>query len=402
MGTCFFLSLHAAPLSNSEKRRKITQARTSEAGKEDRIALGSSLFNKPWIQGKASTTARDGLGPKFNANACVACHIAQGQGKHFTRLGKLHPSMVVRLSYLHVNYMQQQGGAKKNNARLFFGDQLNTFATKSVYYEGQARLQWQPLLRSQIRLYFPNISLQLAIPSAENIHPSIRIAPSLIGLGLLESIDLPKGHCRFGYKNHFCFLEHQVAHAAFEDMGLTSIFHPFESIKSTERIFEGEGESGEEESTQLQKAFDINLFRIRAMAEYVRSLPVPARMKAVSKSKRLDENAGFRLFSELKCIACHRAEYRTKKGYIYPFSDLSLHDMGDELASSKDKAGRQWRTAPLWDLAKRKFFLHDGRARTIEQAILWHGGEAMNTRKNYQRLTSQEQKSLVQFLRNMK
>jgi CxxC motif-containing protein (DUF1111 family) len=129
--------------------------------------------------------------------------------------------------------------------------------------------------------------------------------------------------------------------------------------------------------------------------------------------------AGARLFVELKCSGCHVPELKTgiqtdvpalAGQTIHPFTDLLLHDMGDALADGRpdfEASGREWRTPPLWGIGltevvnRHTRFLHDGRARSIEEAVLWHGGEAESSRTSFTRLPKSDRDALLRFLQSL-
>jgi CxxC motif-containing protein (DUF1111 family) len=128
-----------------------------------------------------------------------------------------------------------------------------------------------------------------------------------------------------------------------------------------------------------------------------------------------DVRRGAGLFAQARCTACHTPTQRTATGVepeladltIHPYTDLLLHDMGSALADGRPDfraSGSEWRTPPLWGIGLSAFvtghtrFLHDGRARSLEEAILWHGGEALAARDFYRRLAKSEREALLRFL----
>ena len=148
---------------------------------------------------------------------------------------------------------------------------------------------------------------------------------------------------------------------------------------------------------------------------YSENLAVPAR-RDVSEPQVL---AGKQLFYELGCISCHRPKFVTSRNannkahrfqLIWPYSDFLLHDMGEDLADGQQVGvanGREWRTQPLWGIGLTKivsghtFFLHDGRARNLGEAILWHGGEAKNARDGFASLEKKSRNALLKFLESL-
>lgn len=157
---------------------------------------------------------------------------------------------------------------------------------------------------------------------------------------------------------------------------------------------------------------EITQYRLKAVESFMRHTAVPAR-------RNLDDprvQQGERLFAEARCAVCHVPALRTgevpgqpslSNQLIRPYSDLLLHDMGEELADNRpdsEATGREWRTPPLWGIGLTEAvngnanYLHDGRARTLTEAILWHGGEAEVSRAAFKSMTSAERQALVAFL----
>ena len=148
---------------------------------------------------------------------------------------------------------------------------------------------------------------------------------------------------------------------------------------------------------------------------YTRNLAVPARRNAGAPTVL----RGKALFYEIGCIACHKPKFATARDYevpalagqlIWPYSDLLLHDMGDGLADHRPEGradGREWRTQPLWGIGYTEavnghtFFLHDGRARNLTEAILWHGGEAEPARDAFAGLPKEDRDALIAFLNSL-
>ena len=150
------------------------------------------------------------------------------------------------------------------------------------------------------------------------------------------------------------------------------------------------------------------------MVFYVSTLAVPARRDVDSPQIR----SGAKLFGQAGCAACHVPAMRTGSHqiaalagqYIQPFTDLLLHDMGEGLADGRpdyEADGREWRTPPLWGIGlvktvnKHTNFLHDGRARNLEEAILWHGGEAEASKETFRSMTAEERRTLISFVNSL-
>ncbi len=147
---------------------------------------------------------------------------------------------------------------------------------------------------------------------------------------------------------------------------------------------------------------------------YTQTLAVPSRRDVDNPTV----TRGAELFHQVSCTSCHQPSFTTgphaipalSNQKIYPFTDMLLHDMGEGLADGRqdfDANGREWKTRPLWGIGQtqtvnpRAGFLHDGRARTLEEAILWHDGEASYSRTQFSRLPKSDRTALIQFIRSL-
>jgi CxxC motif-containing protein (DUF1111 family) len=157
---------------------------------------------------------------------------------------------------------------------------------------------------------------------------------------------------------------------------------------------------------------ELSPLKLKRVSEYIMTLAVPARRGVTNESVRHGEA----LFREMKCNACHITEFTTgeEPGHpelsgqvIHPYTDLLLHDMGEGLADGRpdfEASGREWRTPPLWGIGLTKTvnghtcFLHDGRARDVQEAILWHGGEAEPAKESYRKLSWLDRQAVLSFL----
>jgi CxxC motif-containing protein (DUF1111 family) len=407
------------------------------------FSVGNSFFRNPWVIAPASTTARDGLGPLFNTNACQNCHIKDGRGHPPAPDAASAVSMLVRLSIPagpeHAEVVRERGIAPEPS----YGGQLQDMAIPGVAPEGKVRLRY-----STERVRFADgTEVELRKPIIElselgygDMHPdtqmSLRIAPPMIGLGLLEAIpeeallanadpddrngDGISGRPnrvfdqttrqtvmgRFGWKAGQPGLNQQNADAFFNDMGLSSSL--FSGSSCTERQTECRAmpDGGEPEVSD-------NI--LAQVLFYTRNLGVPAR-RNVGDPQVL---AGKTLFHRAGCQSCHVAQFTTAADaaepelanqLIRPYSDLLLHDMGEGLADHRpefEASGREWRTAPLWGIGLTQTvsghsqFLHDGRARNLLEAILWHGGEAEKARQVVLGFNQEERNALLSFLESL-
>jgi CxxC motif-containing protein (DUF1111 family) len=264
------------------------------------------------------------------------------------------------------------------------------------------------------------------------VRTSLRVGPQVIGMGLLEAVadadlealadpgdrdgDSISGRVhriastgrigRFGWKASQPSLEGQVRAALSEDVGITSDAFPEESLSPAQRIVIDAPSGGQPE---------IDAFKVERIAHYCRVLAVPAQRGA---GEPLVER-GRELFSMVGCAACHVPELRTAKASpvqalrgatFHPYTDLLLHDMGEDLADHRrdgDADGREWRTPPLWGIGLvgtvngHTQFLHDGRARNLQEAVLWHGGEAQRSRDAFVAMPQSDRRALIAFLESL-
>ncbi|QGZ30147.1 di-heme oxidoredictase family protein [Stutzerimonas stutzeri] len=403
------------------------------------FSVGNSFFRNPWVIAPSSTTARDGLGPLFNTNACQNCHIKDGRGRPVEAERGNAVSMLVRLSIPagpeHTEVLRQRGIAPEPT----YGGQLQDMAVPGVPPEGKVRLSYG----TRVERFTDGFEVELRIPQLEiselgygPMHPqtrsSVRVAPPMIGLGLLEAIpesallanadpedrtgngisgrpnrvfDQRTGETvvgRFGWKAGQPNLNQQNADAFFNDMGLSSSLFTGDTCTDRQQACQAMPNGGEPEVSD--NILGLVLF-------YTRNLGVPARRK-VDDPQVL---AGKTLFHRAGCQNCHvptfttgdAAEPELANQVIHPYTDLLLHDMGDGLADHRpefEASGSEWRTPPLWGIGLTETvsghtqFLHDGRARNLLEAILWHGGEAERAKQAVLGFDSDERSALLAFL----
>ncbi len=408
-----------------------------------RFFAGNAFFTQAWVPGPASTTARDGLGPLFNTNTCQSCHLKDGRGRP-PAPGEAPVSILVRLSL-------REGGAAtaSPSARVGvvphprYGDQIQTRAIPGVAPEGVVALRW----RERTGEFADGRAYLLVEPVLEIREPaygelgdatlfSLRVAPALVGMGLLEAIpeDLLLRHAdpedadcdgisgranrvwdvergmyslgRFGWKAGQPSVRQQVAAAFAGDLGISSGLYPDGSCAP-----EQQGCRASERRMPPELPDEI----LDLVTFYVSVLGVPARRESAAVA----EAQGLELFREIGCTRCHvesfttapRAHLPELRGQrIEPYTDLLLHDMGAGLADGRSEfeaSGREWRTPPLWGIglveivSRHTRFLHDGRARNLEEAILWHGGEAQRAADRYRALSVNERAQLSFFLRSL-
>ncbi|MBX8502825.1 di-heme oxidoreductase family protein [Pseudomonas lijiangensis] len=411
------------------------------------FSVGNSFFRNPWVIAPSTTTARDGLGPLFNTNACQSCHIKDGRG-HPPEPGDSNAvSMLVRLSIpdsaAYAEVIKRNGVVPEPT----YGGQLQDMSIPGVAPEGKVRVEYDPLTirfrdGTTVELRQPTLRItQLGYgPMHPYTHASARIAPPMIGLGLLEAIpeaailanadpDDKNGSGvsgrpnwvwddaqqkvvmgRFGWKAGQPTLNQQNAHAFSGDMGLTTRLKPVDDCTQAQTDCRdapnGNGPDGEPEVSD-------NILRL--VEFYTRNLAVPAR-RNVDDPQVL---AGKNLFFKAGCQQCHTPQFTTRADaaepelanqVIRPYSDLLLHDMGEGLADNRTEfqaSGREWRTPPLWGLGLTETvnghtqFLHDGRARNVMEAILWHGGEAQAAQRQVLAFDADQRAALLAFLNSL-
>lgn len=400
------------------------------------FAFGNKIFNTNWVIAPASVTSLDGLGPTFNRVSCSGCHFKDGRGRPPLNDSEPMNSMLMRLSLPGRD--RKTGGVIPHPA---YGDQLNDKAIPGVPAEGRAVVRYE----EQPGQYPDGRAYSLRRPVYEFVDMvfgpldgalfSPRVAPAVFGLGLLEAIpdetllawakenrqrkDGIRGRPnrvwdseqqktaigRFGWKANVATLNQQNAGAAHGDIGLTSSLHPQQNCPPLQTACQAAPDGGQPELTDRQ---------LERLTFYTQTLAVPARRNPDDTQVQ----QGAALFTQLQCAVCHRPSVSTgphaipslSHQTIQPFTDLLLHDMGDALADGRpdfQANGREWRTPPLWGIGlvqtvnRHSFFLHDGRARNLEEAILWHGGEAEASQQAFQQLTKDEREAVLVFLESL-
>lgn len=416
-------------------RNAFSQAAENLVGeRRDRFFDGNAIFNRNWTTAPASTSALDGLGPTFNARSCSSCHFKDGRGRPPFSSDEPMSSMLLRLS---VPGVDEHGGPKPEPT---YGGQLNPQAILGVAAEGDARV----VTHASSGRYDDGTAYELEVPSyeleslafgalAEDTLISPRTAPQMIGLGLLEAIaeadllarvdaddadgdgisgranqvwDVAREQValgRFGWKANQPSLQQQNAGAFLGDIGITSSLFPHENCTPTQADCEAALNGG---------APEIDADHLDDVDYYTRLLAVPARRDVADR----EVQQGEALFEDVGCAKCHTPTFETgdvadfpelSRQTIHPYSDLLLHDMGEALADGRpdfEADGNEWRTPPLWgvglfdDVNDHTRYLHDGRARNLEEAILWHGGEAESSSAAFKALSAAERAALLRFL----
>lgn len=410
---------------------------------QTRFVIGNSFFKRNWVQAPASTKARDGLGPHFIARSCGGCHVTDGRGAP-PQGNEQAVGLLMRLSIPGIG---AHGGVVPEPV---YGDQFNNDAVQGVKPEGKVNIAYSELKGvfadgTAYTLQMPHYSFSdLAYgPMSDKVLVSPRIAPQIIGVGLLEAIDAaelqanareqakaggpikgvintvwdaPSGTMmpgRFGWKANVATIAHQTAGAFNGDIGITSSVFPNEGCTAAQQdcLAAPRGAQG--------KAPEIDDKTYGDVVFYQATLAPPAR-RAPSDPQVLH---GQKLFAEAQCSTCHRPSYVTQaspnpqfsstalnRQRIHPYTDLLLHDMGDALADGRPDGqahGRQWKTPPLWgvglihDVNGHNRLLHDGRANGVLEAVLWHGGEAEGSRNQVLKMSKPDRDALVKFVESL-
>lgn len=404
------------------------------------FTTGNSFFNQSWVSAVASTTGRDGLGPLFNETACSGCHFKDGRGRTPEFGEKFGHGMLIRLSIPGRN---MHGGPL---AAPMYGGQLSPGGINSIQGEGTFEIQYT----ERIGTYEDGTTYSLRKPTYTfhnlaygNMDNSLlfspRVANQMVGMGLLDAIEISaiKAYAdesdvdgdgisgkanlvynratnsmdlgRFGWKAGEPNVRQQVAGAFVGDIGITSSLFLDENHTNLQTdcqtVPNGNNSSGYELDDQVLDRVEL----------YSSTLAVPGRRNW----KDQDVLKGKALFMQANCQKCHVPKYKTgthpkfdalSNQTIYPYTDLLLHDMGEGLADNRPEYlanGQEWRTAPLWGIGLiatvngHTELLHDGRARNLEEAILWHGGEGEASKESFRKMSLEERTQLILFVKSL-
>ena len=411
------------------------------------FAEGHHQFNEPWVVAPDPSGVW-GLGPTFNEDRCSQCHERNGRARAPRERELAVRGMLIRLS---IPGTSAEGGPLPHPV---YGDQLqNRGMAGAVPPEGQAIFAYgEREVRfddgETIRLRVPRVTfMQLAFgPLGDSTMTSPRIAPAMVGLGLLEAVpeaalldiarhqeahgisgrpnivwDVERGTKvigRFVWKANQPTLRQQVAAAFHGDIGATTFLFPDENCPPAQKACRELPAAIQCSGLGACKgdAFvpEVIPSRLDNITFYMHALAVPARRNVDDPQVR----QGGKLFDQAKCAVCHVPVLQTApiNGLsttgitIRPYTDLLLHDMGKDLADHRpdfEADGREWRTSPLWGIGLLQTvnghtdLLHDGRARNVVEAILWHGGEAEASREMFRAMRKAERDALVRFVESL-
>lgn len=416
---------------------------------EGDFKLGNALFRKNWVSSPSSTQASDGLGPLFNERACQNCHLKDGRGRP-PQGDAGTTSMFLRLARDASSAQEREALADHevpNFPDPVYGRQLQELAVPGLPGEGRMHIDYQERKveltdGTVISLRKPSYSVDgLGYgPLDPRTTLSPRLTPPMIGLGLIEQIapadilahadpddrdgdgisgrpnivrdglsgELTLG--RFGWKAQTASIRQQAADAFAGDIGISTPEEPKHW---------GDCTAAEAKCIAMPNGVQQRLGPVEApppvmdlVTFYSQNLAVPARRDLDTPQVLI----GKKIFYEIGCIACHTPKFVTRRGtahkaqafqLIWPYSDFLLHDMGPDLADGQavgDATGNEWRTPPLWGIGLTEtvngnsFFLHDGRARSLTEAILWHGGEAQKARDRFAAANAADRNALLKFL----
>jgi CxxC motif-containing protein (DUF1111 family) len=421
---------------------------------EEQFKLGNALFRKLWVSSPASTEASDGLGPLFNARGCQNCHLKDGRGHPPHGDGRESAvSMFLRLSVPPRNDAERALLANHELTVIpepIYGTQLQDFGVQGLQAEGQMRVDYADLPVTLgngevVTLRDPTYAIDRPAygPLADDVMMSPRVSPPMIGLGLLEQVpaddilahadpddadgdgisgkpnwvrDPETGEValgRFGWKAGAPTIKAQSSAAFAGDIGISTPLdnHPHGDCTEAQSSCR-EAPTGEQARLGISEAPDPVL---ELVTFYSQTLGVPHR-RAVDDPAVLRGKAAF---YRAGCISCHTPKFVTFRDapnpahrfqLIWPYTDLLLHDMGQGLADHRpegDADGHEWRTPPLWGIGLTETvsghtqFLHDGRARNLTEAILWHGGEAQAAREAFAAMSAAQRSDLISFLESL-
>ena len=389
---------------------------------------GDLQFESIYVMAPAKVNA--GLGPIFNTTSCISCHPKDGRAAFPESINK-RSGLLVRVS---LDGEDENGGPLPVPG---FGLQIQNHAVYGFQAEADYALEYEVHIEklddgTEVELRKPVISLiNTYIPLPKDIRISPRIGTPMFGLGLIEYI--PEEYIlrnadehdrngdgisgrpnyvfdpflnkkvigRFGWKANVGTMETQTATAFIEDMGITSPVFPQEHLY-------------EQHSSEKTMSPEISQDILDQVSFYSRTLAVPAPRDQNKKEVK----QGALLFHRIGCASCHVPEQKTgpapipelSNQTIYPYSDFLLHDMGEGLSDNRSDflaSGSEWRTRPLWGIGLtarvngHTHFLHDGRARNLLEAIMWHGGEAEAVKKSFKALKKKDREALLVFINSL-
>jgi CxxC motif-containing protein (DUF1111 family) len=408
---------------------------------EVQFVTGNSFFRSNWVTAPSSVKTLDGLGPMMNAISCSSCHFKDGRAKPPAAPNDVLNGLLFRLSIPGAgphgepvdepNYGGQfqdkaiMGADEEGTVQVTYEEITGTYADGTGYTLRKpiytfAALQYGPMDPSM--LYSPRIAQQVpglglleAVP--ESFIRSLEDAADRNGDGISGRVNEVWNEAsqqtslgRFGWKANVPTVLQQTAGALHGDIGITSSMYPSDGLTAEQSARYKDMPTGGENG-----APEISDETLNKIVAYMKTLSVPARRDWRDATVL----RGKQLFTSLQCAACHVSRMATGTGNsitaldnqtIRPYTDLLLHDMGEGLADNRPDflaTGSEWRTPPLWGIGMiqsvnhHTFLLHDGRARNITEAILWHGGEATTAKEGFTRLPAEDRDALIKFIESL-
>lgn len=409
-----------ATVDYQENRPFLTLIPTLDIRQLAGVSQGRELFITNWTPAGQGRDLFDGVGPIFNAISCTSCHSASGRVAPYETDGTTTDGVLFRL------------GNKQGNVHPTWGVQLQNKVIENnigLLAEGFVKANTQTDQKGRQFLQFSFTAFDNN-QSLGNYHVGARIAPHLLGMGLLDLVEddtikaLSDPHDKnkdgisgrvhwvfednqqrigkFGWKAINATLKSQNATAMWQDMGLTTSIHLDTNCTPNQPLCH---------TLPIGGSPEISDSSLNAVVDFMTALSVPNRR--IVNQVAFDKGAD--LFDKIGCSKCHTPMLTTghspkfselSNQNIYAYTDLLLHDMGKDLDDGVKEINAEsyeWRTPPLWGIGiiakdPNARFLHDGRAKTLEEAISWHGGEAQNANDNFQKLSKQEKADFMAFL----
>ncbi|WP_245216544.1 di-heme oxidoredictase family protein [Sagittula salina] len=413
--------------------------------------VGNGLFRKVWVSAPSSTLASDGLGPLYNARSCQRCHLKDGRGHPPEGPEDTAISMFLRVSVPggSEDLIKEIKGYIATQPDPTYGLQLQDFGLPGHAAEYRLDISYEE--REVLLSGGEAIALRVPTyrakdlgygPLGEGAMLSPRVAPQMIGLGLLEAVpaddivaladpedadrDGISGRAqivwsaefdrpmlgRFGLKAGAPTIKEQSAAAFVGDIGISNPIFPDGAGECTDAQVDCRAAL---HGDQDDRGFEIDGEGLDLVTFYSRNLGVPGR-RGADKTEVL---RGKEVFYRTGCQSCHNPSFVTHRledqpeqsfQLIWPYTDMLLHDMGPGLADGRPEAradGTEWRTPPLWGIgltatvSGHSYFLHDGRARSLLEAVLWHGGEAQAQRDTVVEMPPEDRANLLKFLESL-
>jgi len=444
-------SLSAGDLTHFHSKEKAfeQEAPNLSWGLSAAFDRGDGVFERPFLPALrlGYSSNADGIGPIFNQSSCEGCHVGDGRARAPVGPNERLDGGFIRVSVPGIGPYGEPLSPKG------YGHQIGDRAIKGVKPEAKARVKWIEHSSNfpdgtKYSLRRPEIILtELAYGKMpEDAVLELRLAPPVHGLGLLEAIpeetllawadpddkdgdgisgrpnyvwDIERGGKvmgRFSWKSNAFDIRQQSAIAAYNDMGVNNplFLYRYDDQSTTHKS----RQNCEPEQKACQNAvdnlsFELSPAQLSDVTTYLQLLGVVYRRNM----DKPEVQKGEKLFHEIGCVGCHKSVVMTgeheisrlENQLIRPYTDLLLHDMGKGLSGRRDFEATQqeWRTAPLWGIGVTETvnghtnFLHDGRARNIQEAILWHGGEAEVVKQKYMKLTKEDRERLLTFVNNL-